>query len=393
MKKLPVALACTAIIALLSGCGSSSSDSTSTTVTGTGYYVDSAVQGAEYKCGSQNGVTDENGKFTFEYGQDCVFTLNGVTLRKVEKDDLVADEIKIIEDNTTVAAFLQTLDKDGDPSNGIQIIDEIKTAIKDKITEIPEIDELGTIVNTYLNNINEYNGHAMTLEEVESHLEETTKSEFKYMLAGKSFYATSVYEEGGNYTTEILTLTINSDADSITISDKDGNKIDTSNLTIIDGDKLSFTKGSENIEIKFLDFKKDFLLFLDPSDGTIVRLYFNQDKAQAYYNSLQSVDLKGLLANKTFYYVEKRPDGKEYGKITFNADATSDNWEAYSNTDSGTNETVTIDGAKIIFGSGDPIAYYIDKTDDYIILKSFQDGALYWLFYYKDEAEAYYNNL
>lgn len=47
---------------LLVGCGGSST----TASIGTGTYVDSAVEGVTYSCGTQSGVTDKNGTFHFE---------------------------------------------------------------------------------------------------------------------------------------------------------------------------------------------------------------------------------------------------------------------------------------------------------------------------------------
>jgi len=59
MKKILTMSAITASMLLLVGCGSSSS-----VETGTANYLDSAVSGVNYKCGSQEGITGENGEFT-----------------------------------------------------------------------------------------------------------------------------------------------------------------------------------------------------------------------------------------------------------------------------------------------------------------------------------------
>ena len=109
MKKTSLVISSVAVIALsLAGCGGGSGSSTTpqTATTGTGYYVDSAVAGVNYTCGSQTGTTDKDGKFTFEKGQDCTFELAGITLKKVPADNL-ADNTKVVENNVSVARFLQ----------------------------------------------------------------------------------------------------------------------------------------------------------------------------------------------------------------------------------------------------------------------------------------------
>ncbi|HIP59409.1 MAG TPA: hypothetical protein EYH01_03155, partial [Campylobacterales bacterium] len=65
---------------LFTGCGGSG---TTAIETGVGYYEDSAVSGVSYVCGSKEGLTGENGSFTFEKGKGCVFTVNGIELREV----------------------------------------------------------------------------------------------------------------------------------------------------------------------------------------------------------------------------------------------------------------------------------------------------------------------
>ena len=87
-----------AMISLV-GCGGGSSDTTDSVgtnptpvATGTAYYVDSAVSGVNYKCGSQEGITGADGEFTFEVGASCTFYLGDIELRGVEAELLVDGE-------------------------------------------------------------------------------------------------------------------------------------------------------------------------------------------------------------------------------------------------------------------------------------------------------------
>ena len=67
--------------------------------TGTGFYIDSAVSGIKYVCGTENGVTDKDGTFTYEKGQNCTFSLNGIVLR-ITPDSQLSDGKKVIISET-----------------------------------------------------------------------------------------------------------------------------------------------------------------------------------------------------------------------------------------------------------------------------------------------------
>lgn len=102
-------LALTAASALLfTACGGNTTDQNGNTAgnatTGVGYYVDAAVEGVHYTCGTQTGVTGAQGKFIFEKGKPCRFEVAGIPLREVSADELV-DQKKIVENNATVARF------------------------------------------------------------------------------------------------------------------------------------------------------------------------------------------------------------------------------------------------------------------------------------------------
>jgi len=189
MKKLVVGSIVTATL-LLVGCGggSSSNDnsnsgasanvdtSANTQKIGTGYYVDDAVNGVNFKCGSQEGTTDENGTFTFESGQNCTFSLGGLKLREVNASSL-DNNVSILEDNTTVAQLLQTLDIDGNASNGIQIPSGAGQVIRDELTSLDkplDRDLLEAIHEAIKADAqNEYNGRVVDMNETKKHLDET----------------------------------------------------------------------------------------------------------------------------------------------------------------------------------------------------------------------------
>jgi len=155
---------------LLIGCGGSGSSSGTTSTTGTGYYVDAAVKGIDYTCGSHSGVTGEDGNFTFEVNKKCTFKLGNLTLREVNAS-VLTDGLTILEDHPDVARLLQTLDSDGNASNGI----DVHTSAKElNLNEIPTDDTvLATIRDDIKAKDSEYNGRVVSIEESLSHLTQT----------------------------------------------------------------------------------------------------------------------------------------------------------------------------------------------------------------------------
>ena len=192
MKKTSLVISSVVAIGLaFTGCGGGGGGgvSTASAQTGTGYYVDSAVEGVNYTCGSQTGTTGKGGKFTFEKGQDCTFKLAGIILKKVPSNNLVDNE-KILENNVTVARFLQSIDNDGDPSNGIQITGEIAKALQaDNIKIVPDdTTKLDSIVGRIQQKDSKFHGHAVTKEAAKDHLQSTQDSVFKSLIVGKTYY-------------------------------------------------------------------------------------------------------------------------------------------------------------------------------------------------------------
>lgn len=91
-----------------------------------GQFIDSAVQGLRYTSGNQSGTTDANGQFSYEEGGDIQFYIGGIFLGKATGSSIVTP-IDLVEDATdlshptviNITRFLQTLDDDGNPENGI----------------------------------------------------------------------------------------------------------------------------------------------------------------------------------------------------------------------------------------------------------------------------------
>ncbi|MCW5631173.1 MAG: hypothetical protein KIT47_20040 [Rhodoferax sp.] len=121
----------------VSGCGGGSDGGSATPAIQSGVFVDAPVQGLAYRSGATTGFTDALGTFRYETGQPVTFTLGSVVIGTIAAGkatvfptDLVPGAID--ETDATVSnmvRLLQTLDDDGDPSNGILITSVVRDSL------------------------------------------------------------------------------------------------------------------------------------------------------------------------------------------------------------------------------------------------------------------------
>ena len=176
------AIAASLLLAACGGTGATSTDDTSTSSNKVlkGYYVDSAVEGVKFHCTTpagetQSGITDEKGTFTFKENQTCTFKIGDVVLREVNALSL-EHNVTVFEDNTRVAQFLQTLDSDGNASNGIEILPEAHEVLKERnMTEVPQNDaELEDVKDDLkVKSPERYHGDIVSEQDAREHLGET----------------------------------------------------------------------------------------------------------------------------------------------------------------------------------------------------------------------------
>ncbi|MFD0796204.1 hypothetical protein ACFQZJ_01930 [Maribacter chungangensis] len=105
----------------------------------TGVFRDSEVQGLSFSTTTQNGITNDKGEFTYLEGETVTFKVGELTLGSATGAALITpisllqtvDASASIESHEVqnMAAFLQTLDKDADHSNGIEINASVVGAI------------------------------------------------------------------------------------------------------------------------------------------------------------------------------------------------------------------------------------------------------------------------
>jgi len=144
LRQLPI-LILTGLI--LSGCGLVEEPTSSTTCDGicstrpkqTGVFVDSAVGGVTFRTTSGlSGTTNSNGEFSYVEGDIASFSIGDVDLGSVAASAVLTPVEVMGATNTAdqsvinLARLLQTLDTDGDPSNGIEITSNTSNALKGK---------------------------------------------------------------------------------------------------------------------------------------------------------------------------------------------------------------------------------------------------------------------
>ena len=286
MKKIGLSSIAVAALLSLAGCGGGSNPPAQA---GTGYYLDNAVQGVRYSCGGSSGITDKDGRFTFEEDKGCTFSIAGITLREVPADELI-DGKKIIEDDLRVAQLLQSIDADGNLDNGIQITDEVLKALTQALEDLGAEDKLPEdltgVVASVGHDVEGVSGDLRTDGEVREHLNHTKADTTKDLLAGKTFY---LVDRDTSFMLDKMIF--NSDASSVAMSGIDGqHKGTTFSLGMtIDGDKIIFND-TPNIYRKIIDIKKKYLVIEAYEDekvhGKYARLYHNQSDAKSYFDSL-----------------------------------------------------------------------------------------------------------
>ena len=92
-----------------------------------GVFVDAPVEGLTYESEGIKGTTDSVGKFLYINGKTITFSIDGVNLPAVQGAsfltpvDLVGASSPDSPEAVSIARFLQTIDSDGNPDNGIRI--------------------------------------------------------------------------------------------------------------------------------------------------------------------------------------------------------------------------------------------------------------------------------
>jgi hypothetical protein len=160
---------------LFIGCSGGGGASSSSASEGTAFYIDSAVEGVSVTCGAKVSLTDSRGAFTYVEGEICSFSIGDIILRQ---EGGISEGESVFENNIQVAQFLQSLDTDNNPSNGISISAEVIQILKDNaISTLPNTDaELLSIISILQNKEASFFGNYVSQAEAQEHLNQTASS-------------------------------------------------------------------------------------------------------------------------------------------------------------------------------------------------------------------------
>ena len=159
-------------IFLLTGCGNSSHTNVDRPLIHKAYYIDSAVKGITYQCGSQKNQTDKNGMFLFEEDKGCIFSIGNINFKTINAD-ILTEGVIIKEDNISIAKFLLSFDWDGNATNGIEIKSDIGTLLDENgIIHFPLSSAQYTMMENALHrNYPSSKSHVYSDMDVQYHLE------------------------------------------------------------------------------------------------------------------------------------------------------------------------------------------------------------------------------
>ena len=168
-----------ALIAVLSACSGGGGGGTATP--STGIFLDSPVAGINYRTASGSGKTNASGEFLFFSGETVTFSIGKIDLPPVTANTTITP---LNLANTTdvnhqvvsnLLVLLQSLDTDGNPSNGIQISSTAHTAATSTVdfNVTPTTFRTNAVVTNLISNSGSTNTAPVSLVSAVSHFQTT----------------------------------------------------------------------------------------------------------------------------------------------------------------------------------------------------------------------------
>src|SRR6056297_3965229 len=154
----------------------------------TGHFIDSPVEGVNYKTPTARGKTDEGGAFEYIEGEDVEFFIGDTYIgkakaaHKITPYDIFNTTDKDDERAVNMAMLLQSFDSDGDTKSGIKITDNVSNAFNEVVEEY-DIEEIGfedtELVQLLITETDSRTGNNLTIvsqEEAKQNLKDNTDS-------------------------------------------------------------------------------------------------------------------------------------------------------------------------------------------------------------------------
>jgi hypothetical protein len=196
LKNLITAIMAFCLMAMTLGCGggdSSGGGDPEAVSMKKGVFLDSAVEGLDYVTETHTGRTDSTGRFFYQDGESIRFFIGDMEIGECLARDVVTpvDLADGAEDETdpgvtNIARFLQSLDNDGDPANGIVLSAEVRNECRgrsiafdqnpENFENDPEVGAMFDALNARGAFLDPSPRGLCSIEEARSHLKKTLES-------------------------------------------------------------------------------------------------------------------------------------------------------------------------------------------------------------------------
>ncbi|QOY55316.1 hypothetical protein HUE87_03500 [Candidatus Sulfurimonas marisnigri] len=305
-------------ISTLVGCSSSGSDGTDATVADTaavvleGTFVDSHVVGLNYK-GTLTGKTDASGHYSFVAGDQVEFLIGtsislgslAASVDPVSPLDFFGGTKSVNDQEVkNLLVLLQSLDTDGDATNGIQILPEAVTALENTLVAdgktLTTVDfttmssgELKTTLDLVVAATPSPYDDVVTEGEATEHFSEVMSGD---ITVRKNISRTPMEGSSGHRITKLLTI-----VDSQTASGDINSSVQTHPLLISYADQIlgDFEMGTGSAQIGDPEHIKDAFVSISLDGGETWKAKNVSDTAQDssidvdYYGTGSAVAFKG----------------------------------------------------------------------------------------------------
>ena len=194
---------CSGLIVGLCACGGSGGSSSQSTSSNskTGTFIDSPVMGLSYSSPSHSGLTNSAGEFTYTEGETVSFSLGGIALGSSIASEVVTpldllgaesidDAISsgLFDQLINMLVFLQSLDRDHNPNNGIDLGD-LDTALANEEL-VFDLDQDLFLNTVYKRIVNENAGVYVTADAAKKHFADSLGVTYTVALPSKDYLDT-----------------------------------------------------------------------------------------------------------------------------------------------------------------------------------------------------------
>ena len=141
---------------LVSSCGSGDGEDSLSDPLQTGLLLDSRVSGVSYQTASLSGITNANGEFAYNLNETVTFSIGDIVLGTVSGDsfitpvELTGSSGPLDQPAINMMVFLQSIDQDQDPSNGITVTSASRNLAVGASLDFTSVDfstEVATVVS------------------------------------------------------------------------------------------------------------------------------------------------------------------------------------------------------------------------------------------------------